>query len=167
AYQQGVVPPTLSTVLPDGSVSSKTMRVIPDVAADGDMMTGMLVGQTVRFPDGTDRYTETRWGGTSLSTPLFVGMQALAQQAAHRVFGFANPLLYERSGTFAFDDVVDGTVPRGVVRNDYTNSHDPGTPVITRAFTVGRDGPLHATPGYDNVTGLGVPSAKYVLSYLD
>ncbi|GAB3881261.1 hypothetical protein GCM10029964_037050 [Kibdelosporangium lantanae] len=112
AYQQGVVPPTLSTVLPDGSVSSKTMRVIPDVAADGDMMTGMLVGQTVRFPDGTDRYTETRWGGTSLSTPLFVGMQALAQQAAHRVFGFANPLLYERSGTFAFDDVVDGTVPR-------------------------------------------------------
>jgi hypothetical protein len=36
----------------------------------GDPSTGMLVGQTQTFSDGT-YYDEFRLGGTSLSSPLF------------------------------------------------------------------------------------------------
>jgi subtilase family serine protease len=65
AYQSGVVnEPTPG-------------RAVPDVSLDGDPTTGMLVGETQAFPDGV-RYGEYRIGGTSLSSPLFAGVQALA-----------------------------------------------------------------------------------------
>ena len=64
---------------------------MPDVAALGDPQTGLLVGQTQTFPDGA-YYAEYRIGGTSLSSPIFAGLMALAQQKAGREFGFANPL---------------------------------------------------------------------------
>src|ERR687888_162423 len=45
-------------------------RAIPDVAALGDPQTGLLVGETQTFPDGT-YYDEYRIGGTSPSRPDF------------------------------------------------------------------------------------------------
>ena len=53
----------------------------------------MLVGETQAFPDGI-HYGEYRIGGTSLSSPLFAGVQALAAQAAGGRLGFANPTIY-------------------------------------------------------------------------
>ncbi|MFB9834899.1 S53 family peptidase [Actinoallomurus acaciae] len=170
SWQAGVVPASLSKTLPDGSTTTTPMRVVPDVATDADNNTGMLVGETQLWKDGSPHYAETRWGGTSLSAPLFAGLQAIAQQAQGGAkIGFADPVLYARYGTSAYEDVTDtpkgtGTL-LGVVRNDYTDPADTGSPVITRLFTFGEDGPLHATTGFDNATGLGAPSTKYVQSY--
>ncbi|MBV9383193.1 MAG: S8/S53 family peptidase [Streptosporangiaceae bacterium] len=169
SYQAGVVPASLSETLPDGSTTTTPMRVVPDVAADADNNTGILVGQTQTYLDGSTRYHETRWGGTSLACPVFAALQALAQQTLGRPLGFANPALYARYGTYALQDVTDsplgpGTL-LGVVRNDYTNVSDPTSPVTTRVITFGDDGLLHATTGYDDVTGVGAPSTDYVDSY--
>ena len=40
-----------------------------------------LIGQTQQFPEGA-HYDEFRIGGTSLSSPIFAGLMALADQAA-------------------------------------------------------------------------------------
>ncbi len=72
---------------------------LPDVAALGDPQTGLLVGQTQTFPDGT-YYDEYRPGGTSLSRPIFAGLMALADQRAGTPHGFANPLFYANPGAF-------------------------------------------------------------------
>jgi subtilase family serine protease len=169
-YQRGIVPNALATALPDGTTASTPMRVVPDVAADGDNNTGILVGQTQRLKDGKDQYLETRWGGTSLSCPIFVAIQARAQQAQHGVaLGFANPALYARYGTAAFHDVTDQPLGQGVsfgvARNDYTDRQDPTSKVLTTYQTFGHNGPLHATAGYDDVTGVGSPAPGYVGSY--
>src|SRR5262249_16313737 len=80
----------------------------PDIAADGDARTGELVGYTQHFPGG-NQYAETRWGGTSLSSPLLVGVQALAEQKLGARIGFANPLIYKlaRNHSAALNDVTD------------------------------------------------------------
>jgi subtilase family serine protease len=159
-----VVPTSLSEKQLDGSTTSSPMRVIPDVAADADNNTGLLVGQTQTYPDGSTQYHETRWGGTSLACPLFAGLQALAQQAdGGSAIGFANPQLYGRAGTAAYEDVTDaplGAQPLfGVVRNNYIDPSDSASTITTRLDTFAHDGQLHATTGYDNVTGVGAPSA--------
>ena len=111
-------------------------RVVPDVSLVGDPQTGMLVGQTQTFPDGTVKYSEYRLGGTSLSSPLMAGVMALADQRAGRRHGFANPALYGRYGTNAFLDVVAPAAPIAVVRNDYVNSvgASEGTTTKLRTF---------------------------------
>jgi subtilase family serine protease len=130
-----------------------------------------LVGQTQAYPDGTTQYHETRWGGTSLACPLFAALQALAQQAQGGTpIGFANPQLYGRYGSSAYQDVTDtplgSGVLFGVVRNNYTNVHDPSSTITTELDTFAHDGQLHATTGYDDVTGVGAPSPSgYVESY--
>ena len=64
----------------------------------GDPNTGFLVGQTQTFPEGVS-YDEYRIGGTSLSSPLFAGVMALADQQAGVHHGFANPFLYSLAGS--------------------------------------------------------------------
>ncbi len=78
------------------SGTAAAARVVPDVSALGDPNTGMLVGQTQRFSNGT-YYDEYRIGGTSLSSPLYAGMFALAVQK-HGSYGLANPALYAARG---------------------------------------------------------------------
>ena len=56
----------------------------------------MLVGQTQTFPD-TSNTLEYRIGGTSLSSPLMAGIEALADQAAGHAHGFANPTVYAQT----------------------------------------------------------------------
>ncbi len=86
AYQRGVVPASLAMrYSPHGG------RVVPDVSAVGDPNTGMLVGETQTFPDGSVRYGEYRIGGTSLSSPIFAGIMAIADQAAGRAAWLRQP----------------------------------------------------------------------------
>jgi subtilase family serine protease len=169
AYQAGVVPAKLARTLLTGETSAYPMRVVPDVAMDGDNNTGMMVGQTWLRADGTVGYLEVRLGGTSLSSPLMAGLQAVAQQAQGSPIGFANPQLYQRAGTKAFDDVTDTPLGAGelfnVVRNDYSDITDPTSPVKTRLYTFGLNGPIKAVSGYDDVTGVGTPSSTYAQSY--
>jgi len=161
SYQRGVVPAVLS----HAHGSAAPMRVVPDIAADADPFTGALVGETVSPGAGQPPvYQEGPGGGTSASCPLIAGIQADVQQVAGGVpIGFANPVIYARYGTRAFHDVTDEplgpgftpavALPAGLVA---------AAPVLV---TLGLDEGLAATPGYDDVTGVGSPAPGYFASY--
>jgi subtilase family serine protease len=144
-YQQGVV--TLRG------------RGVPDVAALADPQTGLLVGQTQTFPDGT-YYDEFRLGGTSLASPIFAGLMALADQKAGTPHGFANPAFYANASSFY--DVQ--SVKTAVARRNYNNSVDAtaGTADRLRTFDDYSGSPTqHTNTGWDNVTGLGTPNGVF------
>jgi subtilase family serine protease len=128
---------------------------------------GYLVGQTQTYPDGSTRYSEYRLGGTSLSSPIYAGLVALAQQKAGHTFGFLNPALYSTAGTSANNDILP-TSGLGVARNDYTNSVDAsgGYTVSFRTFDFDDGLTIHTRPGYDDVTGIGSPNGTAWLDAL-
>ncbi len=172
-YQRGVVPRSLATRLPDGTISPTPMRVEPDVSALADPSTGFLVGQTTLQPNGTSyAFSLSRIGGTSVAAPTFAGIEADAQQAAGHQLGFANPAIYGRYGTSAFHDVTDDPFGPGVAlyeaRNNYTNPYTREGPLVTYLRALGIDGEgaaaLHAVQGYDDATGVGSP-AYYIQSF--
>ena len=151
-YQAGRVPASISEYY-----GSTPMRAVPDIAMDADPNTGMIVGETQVFPDGTywDQY---RIGGTSLSSPLLAGVVAVADQAHHRSLGFINPLYYRMLGTSALHDIVAPTSPLAQVRTDYVNSVDNSQGKSYRLQTIDvQSSTLHDTPGYDSETGVGTP----------
>jgi subtilase family serine protease len=134
-------------------------RAVPDVAALGDPQTGFLVGQTQTFPDGA-YYDEYRIGGTSLSSPIFAGLMALADQQAGTHYGFANPLFYANPG--AFYDVL--SVKTAVARRNFVNSVDASASTVDRLRTFddySGSPTQHTGPGWDNVTGLGAPTGIF------
>ena len=134
-------------------------RGVPDVAALGDPQTGLLIGQTQTFPEGA-HYDEYRIGGTSLSSPIFAGLMALADQKAGHPHGFANPAFYANAGSFY--DVL--SVKTAVARRNYNNSVDAsaGTSDRLRTFDDYSGSPTqHTSPGWDNVTGLGTPQGVF------
>jgi len=171
-YQRGVVPYSLATHLPNGTTSKTPMRVEPDVSALADPSTGILVGQTTLQPDGTTyAFALSRIGGTSVACPVFAGIEADAQQAARHVLGFADPAIYQRFGTGAYDDVTDHPLGPGYlaeVRNNYTDPSTKTGPLVTWLRTLGIDGEgaeaLPAVKGYDDSTGVGSPK-YYIQSY--
>ncbi|HEY1278408.1 MAG TPA: S53 family peptidase [Acidimicrobiales bacterium] len=139
---------------------STTGRAVPDVAALGDPQTGLLIGETQTFPEGA-HYDEFRIGGTSLSSPIFAGIMALADQAAGAPHGFANPLFYSYAG--AFYDVQ--SVKTAVARRNYVDGVDASAGVIDylRTFDDYSGSPTqHTGPGWDNVTGLGTPKTGFL-----
>ena len=142
-------------------------RAYPDIAMDGDPQTGMLVGETQTFPDGSVRYSEYRIGGTSLSSPLYAGIEALADQAAGRPHGFVNPALYRLNGTSAVHDVRGPSPHPALVRVNYNNSVDAseGTSVILRSLDDEVQS-LHLAPGWDTLTGIGTPNGAAFLGAL-
>jgi subtilase family serine protease len=167
AYQTGVVPDNLSHTLPGGATSPTAWRVVPDVSALADPSTGVLVGQTILEPNGvTYGFALSRIGGTSVSCPVFAGIEADAQQAAGHDLGFANPAIYQLYGTPAFRDVTDhpsGTTGHlAEVRTNYSNPSTKAGPLVTWLRTLGIDGEgkaaLPAVPGYDDATGIGSPA---------
>ena len=160
-YQKPVVPKKLAK-----RNGGKPARVVPDVSLVGDPNTGMLIGQTQTFPDGTVKYSEYRLGGTSLSSPLMAGVMALADQQAGRHHGFANPALYAQYGTPAYRDTVAPDQPIAVVRNDFVNFVDDTDGVTTSLRTFDQTESLATKPGYDDVTGVGSPNGQKFLNAL-
>ena len=138
-------------------------RAVPDIAMDGDPTTGMRVGQTQDFgTNGGVAYGEFRIGGTSLSSPLLAGLQADAQTGRGRI-GFANPLIYHLYR--GHNDVYFDVTPQGDtgnVRNDFLNGLNAsgGTRYSVRTFD--QDSSLTTGPGWDDVTGVGAPTAAYI-----
>ncbi len=162
-YQRGVVPAALAR--PAGA--AQPMRVMPDIAADADPSTGMLIGLTMApTPTSPPVYTEGAAGGTSVATPLIAGVQADAEQALGRPIGFADPAIYARYGTRAYHDVTDDPLGPGVTIAAAVGDAGAGAGLTTSyADTFARDTSLHATRGYDDVTGVGSPTAAYLRSY--
>ncbi|MEN3308580.1 MAG: hypothetical protein V7603_4782, partial [Micromonosporaceae bacterium] len=161
-YQKGVVPDALARQNQTGNARG---RVVPDISMVGDPNTGMLIGETQTFPDGV-YYDQYRIGGTSLSSPLFAGYVAVADQLLGHRHGFINPVLYKFAArTGAIKDVVHQN--NGVVRVDYLNSIDAADGLRTSVRNFDFQGlTIHTTPGYDNVTGLGTPAGASLLFLL-
>jgi subtilase family serine protease len=149
----------------DGVVQSSTPgRAVPDIAADADPTTGMLVGETQNFtlpsrfgPAGV-HYGEYRIGGTSLASPLMAGMQAVAQ--GHDRIGFANPLIYSLAHSGVYYDVTPQG-DAGNVRSDFVNGQNADNGLAYSVRTFDQDSSLTTGPGWDDVTGVGSPTSGY------
>jgi hypothetical protein len=137
----------------------------------GDPNTGMVVGDTQDFtayrnplhlqlPTDDVHYGEFRLGGTSLSSPLFAALMALADQAADRPHGFVNPALYAayKSDPSITVDLTSAATKRAVVRHDYVNRTDPAGGVTTLLRDFDEPLTLHDRPGFDDATGMGTPN---------
>ena len=116
---------------------STTSRTMPDVAAEADPVTGVYVYDTSSAGGWMDI------GGTSLATPLWGGMIAIADQG--RVIAGRGTL-----------DGPTQTLPMlyGLPSADF---HD---------VTVGNNGTYSALTGYDLVTGRGTPIANLLVPAL-
>ncbi len=146
-YQKSIVPDTFALK------SGTRWRVTPDVALDADPETGYEIALTEPDANNVETYTSFVIGGTSLSSPLFAGFQALASQGRHVALGFANPLLYSKRAT-AFTDIVNPATPIAF-------STQSGANVVV----LGQDTSLVGIKGFDNTTGLGTPAGlQFLLS---
>lgn len=155
SYQKGVVQQSVF------AAQGRTGRAMPDIAALGDPQTGYLIGQTQTFPDGSVRYSEYRIGGTSLSSPIMAGIMAIADQI-QGVHGFANLYFYARAGTSVFNDIVNPASTVAVVRVNYANGVDDSAGLRYRLREMNYTLSLQTTPGWDDVTGLGTPTASFI-----
>jgi len=153
-------------------------RTVPDISAVGDPNTGMLIGQTQSFFSTGVGYGEFRIGGTSLSSPLMAGMFALAQQRnGGNPLGFVNPVLYTNAGVKAALTDVKPRSEAGVVRVDYVNGETDADGLLYSVRTLGYvssaenvaapagqkdyNASIYTRTGYDDVTGLGSPTAAF------
>jgi hypothetical protein len=116
--------------------TSSTNRTVPDVAMDADPATGVFV---------LDSYSGGWFqvGGTSLSSPMFAGLVAIADQGR------------ALQGESSLDGATQ-TLPMlySLPESDF---HD---------ITTGGNGTYNATPGYDLVTGRGTPIANLLVPAL-
>jgi pseudomonalisin len=126
AWQNGIAPP--SNVVCNELVDVPCGRAVPDVAMDADPNSGANVYVGGK-PEGV--------GGTSLSSPLTLGVWARLETKVLNHLGFAGPLLYRAHGTAAFHDIV-----------------------------LGDTGPYPATPGSDFATGLGTFDVAKAISVI-
>ena len=160
-------------------------RVTPDISMVGDPYTGFTVGETYTISgdpitdapckpmSDTLEYCLTTIGGTSLSSPLFAGVLALANQsrlnAGKPTVGFVNPALYsmsvgEQNGSAPIIDVRPPRKPTAVLRGYL------GDPTEVRLVTMNSDVAADGTTvlegvnttlltrkGYDEGSGLGTP----------
>jgi subtilase family serine protease len=173
SYQAGVVPAALAAR--NSAITGIPNRVEPDISMAADPATGMLVGETQVFPNGT-YYDQYRIGGTSLASPLFAGEMALADQAAGGALGFVNPLLYKLDASPTSATAFYDVVPAGrqaLVRVDYANGVNPREGALTSVRTLDYEGhetfcsgtgnctkqkvALNTAPGFDSMTGIGSP----------
>jgi hypothetical protein len=121
------------------SVQKSGYRTVPDVAADADPTTGMALYDPFDFGVATPYAT---YGGTSLATPLWAGMIAVANQG--RALDGAGPLTGYTQ-----------TLP-ALYSLPSTDFHQ---------ITVGYNG-YSAGTGYNLVTGLGSPKANLLIPQL-
>src|SRR5579859_2822186 len=86
-------------------------RLVPDIAFVADPYTGVEIIQTI----GGQTFVEVI-GGTSLATPMFSGLMAIAAQKAGHGLGQAAPLLYNLPAG-SIMDVTNLTSPNNVTGN--------------------------------------------------
>jgi subtilase family serine protease len=182
-YQAKVVPNALATRNEAIDGPSPT-RVVPDISLDADPGTGFLIGLTETFADGSVHYGQTRYGGTSLASPILAGIVADANQLAGVPVGFLNPVIYklDTTSTTAIADVLPAG-DQAQYRNDYASEIFGGKGVLhsvrvidwsgteTYCDTTGncesRPTTQVAAPGYDSLTGLGTPGVGFVTDVAD
>lgn len=156
-YQYGVVPNALSHTLMTGAHANTARRVTPDVAMQGDLVNATAVGISDGLP-----YGEAGYGGTSVASPEWAGMMADADQALGHTAGFENPLIYSTSHLGAFNDVTSNPpTAHGGTHGSLQEVLDLGNGVDI-LWGMGDDSTLVASQGYDNATGVGSGSARFL-----
>jgi subtilase family serine protease len=177
-YQAGVVPSALA-LRNEALFGDVPLRVEPDISMDADPSTGFLIGLHETFPNGKVKYGQTRYGGTSLASPILAGVIADADQAAGTPVGFINPAIYKLDGTAgAIDDILPGG-KQAQVRVDHANTYVPGATGFIQSFReltyegaitycdatgncATRPNTLTTAKGYDSMTGLGSTGPNFV-----
>ncbi len=180
-YQVGVVPNALA-LRNENLFGPVPLRVEPDISMDADAQSGMLIGLTQQFPNGT-YYDQFKEGGTSLASPLLAGLVADADQAAGGSLGFLNPVLYNayQKSPSAITDIVSPANPdaASVIRVDYADTVDASNGYIVSVRTIDYQGPqqycdatgrcttadqgaLSTAKGFDSMTGLGVAGPDFI-----
>ena len=156
-YQYGVVPSSLSHTLLTGAHTRTAQRVTPDVAMQGDLVNATAVG----ISDGSP-YSEAGYGGTSVASPEWAGMMADADQALGHAAGFENPLIYFASDFGVFNDITaNPPAAHGGTKGSLQEVLDFGNGNVS-LWGLGHDSTLTASRGYDNATGVGSGSAKFL-----
>ena len=134
----------------DGIPGIGAFRGVPDVAFVADPLTGVPIvvsvfGETLIVPTG----------GTSVGSPAWAGIVALANQAAGKRLGFLNGRIYRllasNNYSRAFNDITTGD-------NTTTIFDNKGNPVTVPGYPAG--------PGWDAVTGAGTPKVSSLVSLL-
>jgi subtilase family serine protease len=128
-------------------------RGVPDISMDASCSSSVAIYGS--FYGGHSG----KWSpicGTSLATPLFAGIVALAYQYAHQhgghALGLINPAIYRIEATHE-PGVID--ITKG---NNSQTVNNGGSPHRVRGFSAGR--------GYDLVTGVGTVNAAYFVPEL-
>jgi subtilase family serine protease len=150
-YQHGVVPAAFAGTPP--------MRTVPDVAALADYHLGLRIGLTQYDADRNLAYAESNGGGTSLSSPLFTGIEALIVQK-YGLLGFANPAFYSRAGTFHCITANPAGTPDTIA---YALNEFGGVVLSTPGQYA--DSNLEFAPGYNTSTGVGSPTRALIDSF--
>jgi len=170
-----------------GQGISGKFRLVPDISMNADPETGNEIIVTPTSVPGDEQFVEV-FGGTSLSTPMFSALWAIANQAAAQdglgPLGNAAAILYELPDDAIID--VNVTPVDTLLNVTGTIFNPPNPPVFESAaalaapqpptkrfvsalfqsssstrwdvFTFGTDSSLATEPGWDNVTGLGTPN---------
>jgi subtilase family serine protease len=157
-------------------------RQVPDISWLADPFTGavVLISEPTQLP-------EQLWlsvGGTSLSTPMFSALWAIANQEAGTPLGQAAPYLYSMPSTIITDvvpytpghNVTATIVESSSVTNNYDPSEtlavieplfgqffsaiwdDPGAENTASTVSFGENYHMKVGVGWDEVTGLGTPN---------
>jgi subtilase family serine protease len=159
-----------------------SFRLLPDISWIADPYTGVVVDLT---EDGV--YPPREWfaiGGTSVACPMFSALWAIANQEAGTPLGQAAGYVYSMPSSTITDIVpvgsstnVTGTITdaSGITSYSASDLAQPldGTTVFYDALwniplnlntvelvTFGTDTHLQTAPGWDDVTGVGVPNPK-------
>ncbi len=151
-------------------------RQQPDVSDLADPFTG---GEIIVTINGQAQVLV--YGGTSLACPIFSAEWAIANQKAGHALGQAAPIVSKLGGSNALFDITDftkGYNPTGEVYDakgvthytanalvqplfnttKYFSAFYPVSSGSWYVFSFGTDTSLTAGPGWDNVTGHGVPN---------
>lgn len=167
---------------------SGSTRQVPDISWLADPFTGVYIGMSNAFQNPEYNYEVI--GGTSLACPMFSALWAIsAQEVPGGLLGQAAPYVYSMPKSTISDIVpysyktdITGVVEDGSGKTKYT-AVELGEPVVNSpafisvlwdyplyedtAFivTFGTDSGLTVAPGWDDVTGVGVPKPKAFADY--
>jgi subtilase family serine protease len=121
-------------------------RAVPDIsmtaAIDGGIIT--YSSYPTKVPGEPEPGTFSVWGGTSVATPVFSGVVAIADQIAGHPLGLINPRMYELEAQGANSGIIDVTSGN----NTFEEFDEEG---VLTLFIKGYD----ARKGYDMASGLG------------